>query len=84
VARSSTAAPKHTSKPGSQLRSNAGWSCAVLPLRAWVVDRHFLQAQHVEVGHRTRVLHHAGHVDAAVQAAEPLHIPGDQFHVRFT
>jgi hypothetical protein len=79
-ARSSTAAPKQTSKPGSRAQHLRRLVLRRVAPQTRVVDRHLLQAQHVEVGHRARVLHHAGHVDTAVQAAEPLHVPGDQFH----
>jgi hypothetical protein len=44
------------------------------------VDRHLLQAEHVEIGHLARTVQHARQIDHAVQAAEPLHVPGDQVH----
>ena len=43
-------------------------------------DRDFLQAQHVEVGEVTGLADDALGVDAAVDAAAPLDVPGDQFH----
>ena len=54
---------------------------AGVAVEARIVDGHFLQAQHVEVGHRQRFVHHALDADRAVQAAEPLHVPGDEFHL---
>jgi hypothetical protein len=54
---------------------------AGVAFEARVVDSHFLQAKHVEIGHRARFGHHALDADRAVEAAEPLHVPGNQIHL---
>ena len=49
-----------------------------------VVDGDFLQAQHAEVDHRAGLMQHTLDTDPLVQAAEPLHVPGDQVPRRLT
>jgi hypothetical protein len=44
------------------------------------VARDLLQAKHVEIRQRLGVRHNARRVDASVDAAAPLHVPGNDFH----
>src|SRR5204863_2874575 len=45
------------------------------------VVRQLLKAQDVEVRELAGMRDHARGVDAAVEAAEPLHVPGNQIHL---
>ena len=44
------------------------------------VVRHFLHAEHVEVGEGPGFAHDAREIDASIEAAAPLDIPGDELH----
>ena len=55
---------------------------AAAPGEQWIreIVRDLLQAEHVKVGDRLRVLDDASGIDLTVDAAAPLDIPGDEFH----
>ena len=41
---------------------------------------HLLQAEHIEIGHAAGMGDEARKIDASVDAAAPLHVPGDELH----
>jgi hypothetical protein len=51
-----------------------------LEQRRGKVVRQLLDAEDVEIRERARLRDHARGIDAAVEAAEPLHVPGDEVH----
>ncbi len=55
----------------------------VFPLTAWQsrkVDGDFLEAQDIKIAKRSRCLGDAGGIHPAIDAAAPLHVPGQEFH----
>jgi hypothetical protein len=63
-----------------QLAENGELVLARAAAQPRVIAGHFLDAQDVEVGEIARGLHDASRVDAAVAAARPLDVPGDELH----
>ena len=67
-------------EPGQQRREERELVAVVVAgeRRVREVVGEFLDAQQVEVGERLRVRDDSRGIDAAIQPAEPLHVPGDE------
>jgi hypothetical protein len=72
--------PKRHAVSRQQLAQLRELIAIVVAGQAGEVVRHFLHADHVEVGHLPRGAHDALEVDALVDAAAPLDVPGDELH----
>jgi len=70
----------HCGVAGQQLGQQGELVLAAAACERREVRRDLLQAQHVEIGERPRVFDDARRIDAAVHAAAPLDVPGDQLH----
>ena len=67
-------------KARQHLREEGELVGGVIAVEIGKIRRHLLQAEHVEIRHRARVIDDAPRIDAIVGAARPLDVPGDQLH----